>query len=90
MRYGTLPLVRETGGLKDTVIPYNQFNGSGTGFSFTNYDSNALKDVMYLAIDTYNNHKDAWKKLIKQAMEMDFSWNASALVYMDIYRKLSQ
>lgn len=90
MRYGTLPLVRETGGLKDTVIPYNHFNVAGTGFSFTNYDSNALKDVMYLAIDTYNNHKDAWKKLIKQAMEMDFSWNASALVYMDLYRKLSQ
>ena len=90
MRYGTLPLVRETGGLKDTVLPYNHFNGSGTGFSFTNYDSNSLKDVMYLAIDTYNNHKDDWKKLIKQAMEMDFSWNASALVYIDLYRKLQQ
>ena len=90
MRYGTLPLVRETGGLKDTVIPYNHFNGSGTGFSFTNYDSNSLKDVMYLAIDTYNNHKDDWKKLIKQAMEMDFSWNASALIYIDLYRKLQQ
>ncbi|RIA77838.1 starch synthase [Anaeroplasma bactoclasticum] len=90
MRYGTLPLVRETGGLKDTVIPYNHFNGAGTGFSFTNYDAGALKEVMYLAIDTYNNHKDDWKKLIKQAMEMDFSWNASALVYMDLYRKLSQ
>lgn len=90
MRYGTLPLVRETGGLKDTVMPHNHFNGSGTGFSFTNYDSNSLKDVMYLAIDTYNNHKDDWKKLIKQAMEMDFSWNASALVYIDLYRKLQQ
>ena len=90
MRYGTLPLVREPGGLKDTVMPYNHFNGSGTGFSFTNYDSNSLKDVMYLAIDTYNNHKDDWKKLIKQAMEMDFSWNASALVYIDLYRKLQQ
>ena len=88
MRYGTLPLVRETGGLKDTVRPYNKFNGDGTGFSFKNYDSWELKEIMYLAIDTYNNHKDAWKKLVKQAMEMDYSWNSSALVYIDLYKKL--
>ena len=88
MRYGTLPLVRETGGLKDTVRPYNKFNGDGTGFSFSNYDSWELKEIMYLAIDTYNNHKDDWKKLIKQAMEMDFSWNRSALIYIDLYKKL--
>jgi starch synthase len=88
MRYGTLPLVRETGGLKDTVRPYNKFNGDGTGFSFKNYDSWELKEIMYLAIDTYNNHKDDWKKLVKQAMEMDYSWNSSALVYIDLYKKL--
>ncbi|UKI49300.1 MAG: glycosyltransferase [Clostridium sp.] len=62
MRYGTLPLVRETGGLKDTVEPYNKYNGKGTGFSFTNYNSFNLKDVMFFAIDTYND-KAAWKKI---------------------------
>ncbi len=87
MRYGTLPLVRETGGLKDTVRPYNKFNGDGNGFSFHNYDSWELKEVMYLAIDTYNNHKDNFKKLIKQAMEMDYSWNNSSLLYIDLYKK---
>ena len=88
MRYGTLPLVRETGGLKDTVKPYNKYTGEGTGFSFHNYDSWELKEIMYLAIDTYNNHKDNFKKLIKQAMEMDFSWNNSSLLYLDLYKNL--
>lgn len=88
MRYGTLPLVRETGGLKDTVIPYNQYDQSGTGFSFTNFNAHELKEVMFLAVNTYNNHKDVWKKLVHQAMEKDYSWQSSALVYMDLFNRL--
>ena len=88
MRYGTLPLVRETGGLKDTVIPYNQYTGDGTGFTFTNFNAHNLKDVMYLAINTYNNSKTAWKNLVKHAMEQDFSWDTSAKAYLDLYNKL--
>ncbi len=88
MRYGTLPLVRETGGLKDTVTPYNKYTGEGTGFSFTNYNSYDLKEVMFLAIDTYNNNKDAFKKMIRQAMSKDYSWHTSALAYKELYEKL--
>ncbi len=87
MRYGTLPLVRETGGLKDTVEPYNKYNGKGTGFSFTNYNAFNLKDVMFFAIDTYND-KSAWNNLVKQAMDKDYSWNKSAQAYIDLYKKL--
>ncbi len=88
MRYGTLPLARETGGLKDTVIPYNMYTGEGTGFTFTNFNPYDLKEVMYFAIGTYNNDKSGWKKLVKQAMEQDYSWKASALVYMNLFNKL--
>lgn len=87
MRYGTLPLVRETGGLKDTVIPYNRYNGEGTGFSFSNYNAINLKDVMFFAMETYQNKK-AWTSLVKQAMEKDYSWNKSAQAYIDLYKKL--
>ena len=88
MRYGTLPLVRETGGLKDTVFPYNKYEKTGTGFTFTNFNPNDLKEVMYLAINTYNNEKDAWKALVKEAMEMDYSWTSSAQVYLNLFNKL--
>ncbi len=88
MRYGTLPLVRETGGLKDSVEPYNQYNGRGTGFTFTNFNAFDLKEVMFYAINTYNDSKLAFKKLVKQAMEMDYSWKQSALAYIDLYKKL--
>ena len=87
MRYGTLPLVRETGGLKDTVIPYNKYTGEGTGFSFTHFESEGLKNVMYFAIESYKD-KTAWNKLINQAMEKDYSWNKSAQAYIDLYKKL--
>jgi len=88
MRYGTLPLVRETGGLKDTVMPYNEFTGEGTGFTFTSFNAHDLKEVMFLAINTYNNNRAAWKNLVKQAMKQDYSWEASASVYMDLYHKV--
>ncbi len=89
MRYGTLPLVRETGGLKDTVQPYNEFTGEGTGFSFGGFRSVDCKDVMYLAINTYNEKKDAWAKLVKQAMAKDYSWSASADKYLELYKKIT-
>ena len=88
MRYGTLPLVRETGGLKDSVKPYNQYTGEGTGFTFTNFNPYDLKEVMYLAIGLYNDYKDVWNKLIKQAMLEDFSWDKSAKVYIELYQNL--
>ena len=90
MRYGALPLVRETGGLKDTVSPYNEFEETGTGFSFTNFNAHDLKEVMFLAINTYNNKKCVWKKLVKQAMEKDYSWRQSALEYINLYNKLTK
>ncbi|HIT43791.1 TPA: glycogen synthase GlgA [Candidatus Avacholeplasma faecigallinarum] len=90
MRYGALPLVRETGGLKDTVSPYNEFEETGTGFSFTNFNAHDLKEVMFLAINTYNNKKGVWKKLVKQAMEKDYSWRQSALEYINLYNKLTK
>lgn len=88
MRYGTLPLVRETGGLKDTVKPYNQYEKTGTGFTFTNFNAHDLKEVMFLAINTYNNNKADWKKLVHQAMEQDYSWESSALVYINLFNGL--
>ncbi len=88
MRYGTLPLVRETGGLRDTVEPYNEFTNEGTGFSFANFNAIELKDVMFLALNTYNENKKAWNTLVKQAMEKDYSWSSSAAKYLDIYKKI--
>ncbi len=88
MGYGTLPVVRETGGLKDSVIPYNQYTGAGTGFSFCNPSGEELKNCVLTALDVYHSHPDAWHQLQKQAMEQDFGWKASARQYMDIYRKI--
>ncbi len=88
MRYGTLPLVRETGGLRDTVQPYNQYTNEGTGFSFSNFNPIELKDVMFIAINTYNDNKNAWQKLVHQAMERDYSWASSAEKYLGLYKKI--
>lgn len=88
MAYGTLPLVRETGGLKDSVIPYNQYTGEGTGFSFRNPDGQELKNCILAATDVYRNEKAAWQQLQKQAMAQDFSWKQSANEYRKLYRQL--
>lgn len=88
MRYGTLPLVRETGGLKDTVAAYNPTTGTGTGFSFTNYNAHDMLHVLEMALEVYKTKPDAWTKLAESAMLVDFSWNKSAAEYMDIYNKL--
>ncbi len=85
MRYGTLPIVRETGGLKDTVIPYNEFNKTGTGFSFVNYNAHEMMETVRYAEKVYYDRRDDWKKLVKQAMNSDYSWNQSALKYQEMY-----
>ena len=85
MRYGTLPIVRETGGLKDTVIPYNEFTGVGTGFSFTNFNGDEMGDAVFRAARLFWDNRDAWNKLVTQAMSQDFSWTRSADKYLDLY-----
>lgn len=89
MRYGALPIVRETGGLKDTVIPYNEYTGEGTGFSFANYNADEMMNTVYYAMDTYYNHREAWNAMAKNAMNADYSWNTSADKYIAMYRELT-
>lgn len=88
LRYGTVPMVRETGGLKDTVTPYNEFEEAGTGFSFSNYNAHEMLDTIRYAKHVFLEKKDEWKKIIDRAMNTDYSWNASALKYQDLYDEL--
>ena len=85
LRYGTVPIVRETGGLKDTVEPYNEFNNTGTGFSFANYNAHEMLDSVRYAKYVYYERKREWNKIIDRAMAMDFSWNTSAMKYQELY-----
>ena len=85
MAYGTVPVVRETGGLKDTVTPYNEFTGEGNGFSFANINAHEFLFVTKYACDLYRNHKDVWDKLIKTGMSGDYSWKKSAKEYAGLY-----
>lgn len=85
MRYGTLPIVRETGGLKDTVIPYNGFTGEGTGFSFSNFNGDEMGDAVFRAARLFWDNRNAWNQLVTQAMSQDFSWTRSADKYLDLY-----
>lgn len=85
MRYGTLPIVRETGGLKDTVIPYNEFTGEGTGFSFSNFNGDEMGDAVFRAARLFWDNRKAWNQLVTQAMSQDFSWTRSADKYLDLY-----
>lgn len=86
LRYGSLPIVRETGGLKDTVIPYDEYNQSGTGFSFANYNAQELLNTINYAKEVFYNHKKEWEAMQVRAMEQDYSWNTSAKRYEDLYR----
>lgn len=86
MRYGTLPVVRETGGLKDTVIPYNYETGEGTGFSFANFNGDEMGDAVFRGARLFWDNHDAWNNVVTQAMNQDFSWTRSARKYMDLYR----
>ena len=87
MRYGTVPIVRETGGLKDTVIPYNKYTGEGTGFTFANYNAHEMKDAVVRALEVYRD-REKWMKLVKSCMSQDFSWDRSALQYMQLYNMI--
>lgn len=89
MRYGSLPVVRETGGLKDTVIPFDESSHSGHGFRFANYNAHDLLYSLKRALDYYRQ-PDYWSKLVQQAMKQDFSWNRSAKLYRDVYQNLTE
>lgn len=84
LRYGTVPIVRETGGLKDTIFPYNQYNGIGNGFGFKNYNSNELMAVTEYAVELYND-KSVWNSIVRQAIESNNSWDKSANIYKELY-----
>lgn len=88
MRYGTLPIVRETGGLKDTVLPYNEYEGTGHGFSFTNYNAHDMLHVVELAKKVFAEKKEDWDGLVTRAMNQDFSWGSSARQYEELYDDL--
>lgn len=88
LKYGTLPIVRETGGLKDTIQAYNEYTGEGNGFSFAPYNSDDLLRVIDYATETYHN-KIAWQSLMRNAMRCDFGWDKSAQKYLELYKKLT-
>ncbi len=88
MRYGSLPVVRETGGLKDTVQAYNKFDKTGTGFSFANINAHELLFCTKNAINVYREHRDDWRRLVNNAMSCEFSWKKSAEIYCDLYRQI--
>ena len=85
LRYGTVPVVRETGGLKDTVEPYNEYEGTGTGFSFANYNAHEMLGSIQYAKYVYYNKKREWNKIIDRGMARDYSWHTSALKYQELY-----
>ena len=88
MRFGTVPVVRETGGLKDTVTPYNKFTGEGRGFTFSNLNAGDMVWVLREAVDLYHSNKEAWRGLQRAGMTADFSWTNSAKQYLDIYQRI--
>lgn len=90
MRYGTIPIVRETGGLKDTVEAYNEYENSGTGFSFCNFNADEMFHIIEYAYHVFSDDKRAWENLMQRAMKQDFSWNNSARQYEKLYDSLCE
>ena len=90
MRYGTLPVVRETGGLKDSVTAYNEFTGEGNGFSFANYNAHELLFTIQRALRLYRDNREAWDGLVQNAFKTDFSWKNSAKKYLELYRGMME
>lgn len=88
LRYGTIPIVRETGGLKDTVVPYNEYEGTGTGFSFANYNAHEMLNTIRYAEKIFYEKKSDWNMIIERAMAQDFSWGRSARRYEELYDTL--
>ncbi len=90
LRYGTVPIVRETGGLKDTVEPYNKFTQEGCGFSFANYNAHEMADAMRMAKELYETEKNRWQDLVLQGMKQNFSWKSSVKEYERLYESICQ
>lgn len=90
MRYGTLPIVRETGGLKDTVEAYNEYENTGTGFSFSNYNAHEMLFILRYAQNIYKENRSRWNEIVQRAMQKDFSWGASAKSYETLYDKVTE
>ena len=90
MRYGTIPIVRETGGLKDTVEAYNEYENTGTGFSFTDYNAHDMLHVIKYAESVFKNNKKAWNEMMVRDMNKDFSWDVSARRYEALYDRLTE
>jgi len=88
LKYGALPLVRETGGLKDTVLSYNEYTGEGNGFSFARSDANDFWFTICRALRLYYEEKDVWERIVRQAMKCDFSWKKSSRKYLELYKSL--
>jgi starch synthase len=88
MRYGAVPIVRETGGLRDTVEPYNEYENTGTGFSFKNYNAHEMLGIIRYAHDIYYNRRKEWNGICRRAMGADFSWQNSAKEYIELYNNL--
>lgn len=88
LRYGSLPVVRETGGLRDSIIPYNRYTGEGNGFSFRNYSAEEFYNAVKAAVELYGNDRAAFDSLVRAAMSCDFSWKRSAKGYMELYKEL--
>ncbi len=88
LRYGTVPIVRETGGLKDTVWPYNEFEQTGTGFTFTNYNAHEMLNQINYAKHVYYDQRDNWDRIIERGMSVDWSWQNSANIYRDLYDRM--
>ena len=89
LRYGTVPIVRETGGLKDTVQPYNEYEGTGTGFSFANYNAHEMLGTIRYAERIYYDRKREWNKIVDRGMAQDYSWASSAKQYEELYNWLA-
>ena len=88
LAYGTIPIVRETGGLKDTIQPYNEYTGEGNGFSFYPYSAHDMVFTIQHALVLFGDKENVWNPLVKKAMKQDFSWDASAQKYSDLYAQL--
>lgn len=89
MRYGAVPIVRETGGLKDTVQAYNEYKHTGNGFSFANYNAHEMLGTIRYAERVFYDNKRDWNKIVKEAMTRDYSWTSSALKYVQLYESLT-
>lgn len=87
-RYGTIPIVRETGGLRDTVVAYNEYEGTGTGFSFANFNAHEMRDTILYALNIFRNHREEWNAMAVRDMQLDYSWKNSAKRYEKIYDEL--